>query len=398
MKVILIRFGELTLKGKNRKEFERILYNNIVSQLRDYDLNFRKDRNRIYIEITDLSKFDEITEVIKIIPGIMSFSIADVCAIDLEEIKAVANKNFDTENPVFKVETKRSNKNFDYTSQEISRFVGGFILKSNDGLVGMKVDVKTPKQVINIEIQKDNAYVFHKKIMGMGGLPIGTAGKAVVMLSGGIDSPVAAIMAMKRGLKVSCIHFSSPPYTSDEALGKVKDLVKVLHKFDRDIKFYDCNLADLQLAIHQECMDKYEVTILRRMMLRVASDACDKIKSKVIITGESLGQVASQTIEGMYVSDNTVNKLILRPLITMDKSEIIILAKEYGTFEISTLPFEDCCTIFVPKNPATKPKLEDVIKEEGRFDYEAYLQKVLVNKYTYEDLHAGGDDLLADLF
>ncbi len=397
MKVILIRFGELTLKGKNRKEFERILYNNLVKQLSDYDLTFRKDRNRIYINIKDVSFFDEITEVIKKVPGIMSFSIADICENNIDAIKDVALINFDKQNPVFKVNTKRSNKDFEFTSQEVSRMVGGHILINNDGLEGMKVDVKNPLQEINIEIQKDNAYVFHKKIMGMGGLPIGTAGRGVVMLSGGIDSPVAAVQAMKRGLKITCIHFSSPPYTSDAALQKVLDLVAILHEYDKDIKFFDCNLSELQLAIHQECMDKYEVTILRRMMLRQADVLCNRLKSKVIITGESLGQVASQTIEGMHVSDNTIDKLILRPLITMDKSEIIILAKQYKTFDISTLPFEDCCTIFVPKNPATKPKLDDVIKEEARFDYQSYLDKVVVNQYTYDDINKK-DDLLEELF
>ncbi len=398
MKVILIRFGELTLKGKNRKEFERILYNNLVKQLSDFDLTFRKDRNRIYINIKDLSTFDEVTEVIKKVPGIMSFSIADICDIDIDIIKDVALKNFDTKNPVFKVNTKRSNKDFNFTSQDISRMVGGHILFNNNGLEGMKVDVKNPLQEINIEIQKDNAYVFHKKIMGMGGLPIGTAGKGVVLLSGGIDSPVAAIQAMKRGLKVTCLHFSSPPYTSEEALKKVLDLVSVLQQYDKDIKFFDCNFSELQLKIHQECMDKYEVTILRRMMLRQAKILADRLKAKVIITGESLGQVASQTIEGMYVSDNTVDTLILRPLISMDKSEIIILSKLYNTYDISIRPFEDCCTIFVPKNPATKPKLDEVIKEENRFDYEEFINNSKVDQYTYQDLNKEDTTLLDELF
>lgn len=398
MKVILIRFGELTLKGKNRKEFERILYNNLTKQLKSYDLVFRKDRNRIYINIEDVTKFDEITEVIKKVPGIMSFSIADICENNVDAIKQVALDNFDRTNPIFKVNTKRSNKDFPLTSQELSRQVGGHILFNNDGLENMKVDVKNPKQEINIEIQRDNAYVFHKKIMGMGGLPIGTAGRAVVLLSGGIDSPVAAIQAMKRGLKITCLHFSSPPYTSDEALNKVLDLIAVLQEYDRDIKFFDCNFSDLQLAIHQECMDKYEVTILRRMMLRQAKVLADRLKAQVIITGESLGQVASQTIEGMYVSDNTVDTLILRPLIAMDKSEIIILSKKYQTYDISIRPFEDCCTIFVPKNPATKPKLEEVVKEENRLDYMTYINNAQVDQYTFEDINEKNNSLLTELF
>lgn len=387
MKVILIRYGELTLKGKNRKEFERQLYNNIKNQLCDFDLTYRKDRNRIYINIEDISKFDEITEILCIVPGIHSFSIADTCELEIEAIKNLALANFDTSNPVFKVETKRSNKQFPFMSFEVSKMVGGHILFNNNGLKNMRVDLHNPKQAIKIEIQQDMAYVFHKTIKAMGGLPIGSAGKGVVLLSGGIDSPIAAIQAMKRGVKITCLHYSSPPYTNQESLEKVKSLVKVLHKFDRDIKFFDANFSDLQLAIHQECPGKYEVTILRRMMLKFAERLCDRLNTKLIVTGESLGQVASQTLSGMYVSDNATTNLVLRPLITMDKSEIIELAQKYKTYEISILPFEDCCVIFLPKNPSTAPKLDEVIKEEAKFDYIDYLDRVEYTRYTYDDIH-----------
>ncbi len=387
MKVILIRFGELTLKGKNRKECERVLYNNIQKQLSDFELTFHKDRNRIYINIRKVEYFEEIKGIIKKIPGIHSFSIADVCEPNIETIKEVAINNFNIDMPCFKVNTKRSDKTFPLLSQEVSRIVGGAILFANDGLKGMRVDVKNPEQEINIEIQKNSAYVFHQKILGMGGLPIGTAGKSIVLLSGGIDSPVAAIMAMKRGLKITCLHFSSPPYTKQESLQKVFDLVKILQTFDKDIKLIDCNFSEIQLAIHQECQDRYEVTILRRMMLRQASRACYKMRSRVIITGESLGQVASQTIDGMFVTDNTVPNLILRPLITMDKLEIIKLAEKYKTYEISILPYEDCCVIFLPKNPATSPKLEIIEAEEEKIDFKKLIENSPIKIYKYNDLH-----------
>lgn len=387
MKVILIRYGELTLKGKNRKEFERQLFNNIKRQLEDYELKYKKDRNRIYLYIEEVSYFEEIKGILKIIPGIHSFSIADVCENDIEAIKSLALDVFDKTTPEFKIETKRSNKSFELKSFEVSKIVGAHILINNNGLEGMKVNVKTPKQTLYIEIQNEKSFVFHKTVKGMGGLPIGSSGRGVVLLSGGIDSPVAAIMAMKRGVKITCLHFSSPPYTNEESLQKVKDLVKVLHKFDKDIKFFDANFSNIQLAIHQECTDKYEVTILRRMMLKYADVLCKRLKTNLIITGESLGQVASQTISGMYVSDNATTNLILRPLITYDKSEIVEYAKLYGTYEISILPFEDCCVIFLPKNPATKPKLADVLVEEQKFDYQMYLDQVEYKRYTYSDLN-----------
>ncbi len=387
MKIILIRYGELTLKGKNRKQFERTLYNNIQKQLSDFELKYRKDHNRIYIEINDVDKYPEIKTILKKIPGIHSFSIADVTTHDLEDIKRVALANFDTTKPVFKVEAKRSNKLFPLKSPELARVVGGHILINNDGLNGMRVDMKNPQQLIKVEIQNDYSYVFHTNETAMGGLPIGTAGRGLVLLSGGIDSPVAAVEAMKRGLKIDCIHFSSPPYTNEQSLQKVKDLAKVLQTYDKDIKLYNAHFTDIQLAIHQNCAPKYEVTILRRMMLRQASKLAKQIKAQVLITGESLGQVASQTIASMNVTNQTVPDLILRPLITMDKLQIIELAKNIGTYELSILPFEDCCVVFLPKNPSTNPKLDEVIVEEDKFEYQEMISATQIELDTYKSLH-----------
>ena len=383
MKVILIRYGELTLKGKNRKEFERILYNNIKKQLSDFDLKFSKDRNRIYIELDD-GVFNDTIDILKIIPGISSFSLADICENDIDEICNLAVSTFDITTPIFKVETKRSNKLFHMTSPEVSRIVGGALLKNVQGL---KVDVNNPQKIVTIEIQKDKSFVIHTTVRGMGGLPIGSSGRAMVLLSGGIDSPVAAVEAMKRGLKISCIHFSSPPYTNEKSLDKVKQLTSVLHKYDNDIKLYDVKFTEIQLAIHQNCFDKLEVTILRRMMLRAASRAARKVKAKVLITGEALGQVASQTITSMHVTDQTVDDLILRPLIMMDKSDIIEIARRIGTYEISILPYEDCCVVFLPKAPAISPKLSEVITEEAKINFDEMLDQTEINMYDYDLLN-----------
>ena len=384
MKKVLIRYGELTLKGRNRSEFERILFNNIRRQLSDFKIIFNKDRNRIYLEIENENDFDDIAVILKKVPGIHNFSIAEVCDVDIEAIKDTALRVFDRSNPVFKVETKRGFKRFPMLSNDVSRAVGGHILINNDGLAGMRVDVRNPDQLLVVEIQEKRAYVFHKTIKGMGGLPIGSSGRGLVLLSGGIDSPVAAVLAMKRGLKINCIHFSSPPYTNDQALQKVVDLLSVLHEYDRDIKLFNVNFTDLQLAIHQNCVDKYEVTILRRMMLKQAEMVARRIKAPVLVTGESLGQVASQTIEGMNVSDVATKMLILRPLITMDKLEIIEIARNIGTYDISVLPFEDCCVIFLPKNPATSPKLDFVENEEKKIDFVKYLNENDIEIITYD--------------
>lgn len=386
MKKILIRYGELTLKGKNRSEFERILFNNIQKQLKGLHIDsYHKDRNRIYIDVED-NLVEEVSEILKLIPGIHSFCVAHQTSLELDDIKDLALELFDPSHPNFKVETKRINKDYPLVSNEISRSVGAHILINNDGLENLKVNVHNPEQIVYVEIHHECSYVFSKFIDGMGGLPIGSSGHALVLLSGGIDSPVAAIMAMKRGLKIDCVHFSSPPYTNEQSLNKVKTLVKILQKFDADIKMYNVNFTDVQLAIHQHCLDKYQVTLLRRLMIKKTSEIADQLKVKVLITGESLGQVASQTIDGMYVSDNATTKLILRPLITMDKTEIIKLAKQYDTYETSILPFEDCCVIFLPKKPSTYPNLEEVIEQEKLIDNKL-VENSVVEKYNYKDLH-----------
>lgn len=391
MQKILIRYGELTLKGKNRSEFERILFNNIQKQLKGLGVSdYHKDRNRIYVDVEE-KIVDEVVKRLKIIPGIHSFCLATKSSLKLDDIKQTALEIFDQTQPNFKVETKRINKDYPLVSNEISRTVGAHILINNDGLDGLKVNVHNPEQLIYIEIHHDCSYLYNQFIDGMGGLPIGSSGHAYVLLSGGIDSPVAAILAMKRGLKIDCVHFSSPPYTNKESLEKVKSLVKVLQYFDCDIKMYNVNFTDVQVQIHQRCSDKYQVTLLRRLMLKKCEMLAKKDKVKVFVTGESLGQVASQTIDGMYVSDNATTNLILRPLITMDKTEIIKLAKYYQTYEISILPYEDCCVVFLPKKPATYPQLEEVINEEAKMDPDI-VENSSFEVFKYHDLHISSLD------
>lgn len=376
MYYILVRYGELTLKGKNRNVFERQLLKNIKSQLKQFNLNIHKDRNRIYIDEVSSEIVNEVKEKLMLIPGIHSFAIARICDNDMETIKAVALEQFDTQNPEFKVSVKRIWKGYHLISNEIEREIGAHILINNDGLEGMKVKIKKPAQEVKIEIHQEKAYVFSQHIQAMGGLPIGTAGRAIVLLSGGIDSPVAAIEAMKRGLRVDCFHFSSPPYTNEKALEKVKDLTRELQKYDRSIQLYDFHIADLQIALNKTCKDSLQVVLLRRMMMRVVDRFMDELGAGAIVTGENLAQVASQTLGNMNIVNSTVDRLILRPLLTYDKYQIIELAKKYNTYDISIRPFDDCCVLFLPKSPATNAKLSVVRTEEEKLMYNKMVEEI----------------------
>lgn len=387
MYYILVRYGELTLKGKNRNVFERQLLKNIKSQLKEYGLTIHKDRNRIYIDEVSEEIVDDVRSYLQIIPGIHSFAVATVCDNDMDTIKDVALQVFDTNHPEFKVSVKRIWKGYDLLSNDIERQVGAHILINNDGLEGMKVKIKKPEQEVKIEIHEEKAYVFARHEMGMGGLPIGTAGRAIVLLSGGIDSPVAAIEAMKRGLRVDCFHFSSPPYTNEQAFEKVKDLTKQLQRFDKGIKLYDFHVADLQIALNRNCKDSLQVVLLRRMMMRVCEQHMDELGAGAIVTGENLAQVASQTLGNMNIVNSTIDRLILRPLLTYDKQGIIELAKKYDTYEISIRPFDDCCVLFLPKSPATNARLDKVLHEETRIDYKQMLEELKYDTFDYRDLY-----------
>ncbi len=384
MYCILLRYGELTLKGKNRKDFERKLLENINKQLADFDIVIKRDRSRVYVEqVTDNNK-DKIIEKLKKIPGIYSFSLAEIINNDIETIKDFVLQTFDDSKPLFRINSKRLNKKYPLISEEINKAVGGHVLINKNGLEGLKVQMKDVQQEIMLEIHQEKCYVFTDKIKAMGGLPIGSVGKGVVMLSGGIDSPVAAILAMKRGIKIQLAHFSSPPYTNAQSLEKVINLTSVLQEYDQDIKLNDFQITDLQVAINKNCNERMQVVLLRRMMLRVVENVM--AKHKVIITGENIGQVASQTLEAMEVTNQAIESLILRPLLTYDKEEIITLAQRFGTYLISIKPFDDCCVLFMPKSPTTKPKLDKILIEESKIDYMTMIEQIERDQYDCQTI------------
>lgn len=367
--VLLIKYGELALKGENRSFFENTLVKNIKYALRDFDgVKVEKTHGRIYVECE--KDVEEAIERLKKVFGIVGITRAKEADLDLEEIfKAAVDLMKSHQGKTFKVETKRPNKAFPYNSMEVSRRVGAAVLKN---VKNMKVDVHNPDVLLNVEI-REKAFLYAGVIEGAGGLPLGTNGKATVLLSGGIDSPVAAWMMMKRGVEVEAVYFHSRPYTSDRAKEKVVDLCKVLSQYGRGMRLHVVHFTDLQLEIYEKCPARLTTIIMRRMMMKIAEKIAQQNGSLALITGESLGQVASQTIESLYVTNSSVSLPVFRPLIGMDKREIIDIAQKIGTYEISIRPYEDCCTIFVPKHPATKPKLEKVLEAEEKMDYQKFI-------------------------
>ncbi|HHW57713.1 MAG TPA: tRNA 4-thiouridine(8) synthase ThiI [Clostridia bacterium] len=367
--ILLIKYGELALKGDNRSFFENKLIKNIKHALKDFkEVKVEKTHGRIYVECDE--DIEEVIEKLKKVFGIVGITRAKKANLDLKDIfQAAIELMKEHEGKTFKVETKRPNKSFPYNSMEVSQRVGATVLKN---VKNLKVDVHNPQVLLNVEI-REMAFLYAGVIEGIGGLPLGTNGKATVLLSGGIDSPVAGWMMMKRGVEIEAVYFHSPPYTSERAKEKVVDLCKVLSQYGQKIKLHVVHFTDLQLEIYEKCPAKFTTIIMRRMMMKIAEKIAQKNGSMALITGESLGQVASQTIESLYVTNASAFMPIFRPLIGMDKKEIIELAQKIGTFEISIRPYEDCCTIFVPKHPATKPKLEKVIEAEENIEYQKFI-------------------------
>ncbi|AFK86562.1 MULTISPECIES: tRNA uracil 4-sulfurtransferase ThiI [Thermoanaerobacterium] len=376
MEVILIKYGELALKGGNRSFFENKLVRNIKEALKSFDgVKVEKTHGRIYVETSNNAK--EAIDRLRKVFGIVGITIAKKVELDLNAICDSAIEVMRHHSgKSFKVETRRPNKSFPYESIEISRMIGGEILKNVDDV---HVDVHNPDVVLNVEI-REKAYLYSDTVDGIGGMPIGTNGKAVVLLSGGIDSPVAAWMMMKRGVEVEAVYFHSPPYTQERAKDKVIDLCKKLSEYGQDIYLHVVNFTDFQLAIYDKCPPKLTTIIMRRMMMRVAENIALKYGAKALITGESLGQVASQTIESLYCTNAVTHMPVFRPLIGMDKSEIVEISKKIGTYDISIRPYEDCCTIFVPKHPIIKPDLDDVIKGEKELDYEQFISSLEIDE------------------
>ncbi len=379
-KIILIKYGELTTKKDNRNLFVNILYNNVKDKLSKYDVKIKKDRVRMFIESAN-DDIDKIAEDLKEVFGIHRIVICEKVNTNIDEIKELVLKTFKEKDiKTFKIETKRSDKDFPYHSMEINNILGGLILKN---IPNIKVDVHNPEYLLKIEIRKDYTYIYTKELSGIGGYPVGVQGKGLVMLSGGIDSPVSAYLAMKRGIKIECIYFESPPHTSLQAKNKVIKLVQTLTKYQKDIKLHIINFTAMQELIYSKMDPTYMITIMRRMMYRISESIAKRNKDLIIINGESVGQVASQTLNSMKVINSVTNYPILRPVACLDKLEIIALAKKIGTYETSILPYEDCCTIFVPKHPVINPKLERAVFLEENTLYQDTLNEC-VESASYE--------------
>ena len=378
-RVIMIKYGELTTKKGNRKFFINTLYSNIKNKLKGLNVHIHKDISRMYIEFSD-SELDEVLGRINNIFGIHEYVVAYKVDTDLEGIKEnVLNVMKNIKFSTFKVETKRSDKSFPVPSLDFSRQLGGLILKNIDGV---KVDVHNPEILLNVEIREYFTYIYTDYHVGLGGYPNGTLGNGILMLSGGIDSPVAGYLTLKRGVKLDCIYFEAIPHTSIEARNKVISLAKKLAKYTSEIKLHVVPFTEIQEAIYREAEEDYCITIMRRMMYRITEEVAKRNKCMVITNGESIGQVASQTLTSMSVINEVTNMPVIRPVACLDKLEIIDIAKKIDTYDISILPFEDCCTVFVPKHPVINPKLNLCYEYENRFDYKTMIDEAVNNINT----------------
>ncbi|MBC9873712.1 tRNA uracil 4-sulfurtransferase ThiI [Macrococcoides bohemicum] len=375
---ILVRYGELTLKSGNRNTFVNQLKSNIKYALIPLEgYKVLANRDRMYVEVTEDADVEEIMRRISKVFGVHSVSPVVKVEKDIEAIKEAAvvlARDIDEPGKTFKVDAKRSDKGFPYETFDLQQILGGEILKHIEHLT---VKVKDPDYKLLVEIRRDAAYLYSRVIKGAGGLPVGTGGKTLLMLSGGIDSPVAGIEVMRRGVTIEAIHFHSPPFTSEEAKQKVIDLTQIMAETAGEIKLHLVPFTDIQKMIHKTVPENLTMTSTRRMMMRIADQFARQIDAKALVNGENLGQVASQTLGSMYAINAVTNLPILRPLLTYDKEEIVIKAKEIGTYETSILPFEDCCTIFTPKNPKTNPRLDKVESFESKVDFDAMIEKAI---------------------
>lgn len=376
MKTILLRFGELFLKGENRHLFENALLNNIRKKLSGEQFKLYRTQGRIMI--SDFENEDEIVERLTTVFGLHSLSLAEEVEASQESICDYF-KTINLNAKTFKVEVNRADKRFPVKSMDFAARLGGILLDNNPEL---EVDLYSPQQKIMVDIRANGkAYVYDKTIACQGGLPLGTSGKALLLLSGGIDSPVAGYLMAKRGLKLEALHFHSYPYTSPEAKQKVVDLAKKLAIYNDEVKLHCISFTKVQEAIHQHCAPEFMITIMRRIMMRIAEQICKREGLGAVVTGESLGQVASQTMQSMTVTENVIKTTpVFRPCIAMDKEEIVAVAKKIDTFEISILPYEDCCTVFLPKNPVIKPKISQAEKEEKNLDLDALIGEALASE------------------
>ncbi|HEU4965331.1 MAG TPA: tRNA uracil 4-sulfurtransferase ThiI [Bacilli bacterium] len=379
--------GEIAIKGKNRPQFEKMLVENMRDSLRGVEggPKVRKTPGgRIEVSLNDASQ-QEVIDRLRQVMGIASISPVAEAELDIEKIKETALRVVEDalskrQTPVrFRVSARRANKLFPMQSPEIQKDVAGFVLSRVQGL---KVDVHNAELDLVVEVRESKAYLLCDVIDGPGGLPVGTAGKVMLLLSGGIDSPVAGWMAMRRGAKLEAIHFHSFPFTSERAQEKVNDLAQLLAKHGGYVKLHNVHFTEIQKEINKHCPEEYSITIMRRFMLRIAEKLAHRQKCLALVTGESLGQVASQTLESMYTINEVTSMPILRPLVAVDKIDIMKVAKDIGTYETSILPFEDCCTVFLPKNPKTRPKLDEAQRAEEKLDIEALIDEAIEKTET----------------
>lgn len=389
-KVILIKYGELTTKKDNRKFFIKTLRNNILDKLSDYNIAVTDDYYRMFIEVNE-DDIDSITSKLKCIFGIHEIAVCykdeNVTEEEIKKVSLMVMKEEDF--CTFKVETKRSDKSFPVKSMDMNNIIGSLILKN----IECKVDVHNPEIILNIEIRREGFYIYTKGIKCLGGYPVGTLGRGLLMLSGGIDSPVAGYMTIKRGVELYYLYFESRPHTSIEARNKVRDLARKLEKYNTNGKLMVVNFTKIQETIYKNLDTTYLITIMRRMMYRIAERVAKKNKCLAIVNGESVGQVASQTLASMIAVNDVTNYPILRPLCSFDKLDIIEISKKIDTYDISILPYEDCCTVFVPKHPVINPNLKHIYSEEAKIDFDTLINEA-VNTIEVVDLKEIKSDLL----
>lgn len=396
---ILVRFGDLTLKGKNQRVFLNSLYKLMALKLEGLQVEIENQHDRIFIHLLE-ENVDKVIERLNLVSGISSYSLVVRCGTELDEIKKTSlelMREVAVKPATFKVNTKRANKNYPLDSMAITRHVSGYVLANHSLL---RVDVHNPEISLNIELRRDACYLYNTEYKALGGYPVGVAGKGLLMLSGGIDSPVAGFLAMKQGVEIECIHFESTPLTSIESAQKVVDLVKKMAKYapDNRITLHMVPFKELHMALLDNVPESYNITVMRRMMYRIAVKLAVKKGCLCIINGESVGQVASQTLGSMNTINSVTNYPVLRPLCTYDKQDIIRLSKKIDCYDLSIKPFEDCCTVYVPKAPATAPKIEKAEAYERAFDYEGMVDEAVENTNSITiDVHCDLDLTLLGL-
>lgn len=373
--LIMIKYGELTTKKANRKIFINTLTQNVKKILENENVEITKDQVRMFIKCDNAKQIAfKLQKVFGILSIVIAYKVNNTIKDVLDKSLEIMDKNQKT----FKVVTKRSDKNYPIHSMDYSKQLGGLILKNSK----FKVDVHNPDIILTVEIRTEGTFIYTDELKGAGGYPVGVAGKGLLMLSGGIDSPAAGYLTLKRGVDVECLYFESPPHTSLEAKNKVIKLASIINEYSGKVKVHVVPFTLIQEAIFKNCPDTYMITIMRRMMYRIAELYAGKIGAKILINGESIGQVASQTLDSMVCINNVTNMPVIRPVACFDKLEIIDIAKKIGTYDTSILPYEDCCTIFVPKHPVIKPTLEKCIKYENNFDYHTLINQAVNNIET----------------